>query len=229
MNSPILELKGVCKDLGDPPQRILNDISFSLQAGEFVSLTGRSGSGKSTLLYVLSTLDSLTAGQIFYEGRDITKFSDHELHRLRNRSIGFVFQFHYLLPELSALENVLMPSRKCGLYESKIATAYEILDRVGLKGKEHSLPRQLSGGQCQRVAIARSLVMNPRFLFADEPTGSLDSVNGDAVMNLFREFNKTLGTTIVMVTHDPEFSRRSSRRIELVDGRVVNDEKLNQS
>jgi lipoprotein-releasing system ATP-binding protein len=226
MSVPALELKGVCKDLGEPPQRILSDITFSIEQGEFVSLTGRSGSGKSTLLYVLSTLDSLSAGEVLYNGRAVNEFGERELHELRNKNIGFVFQFHYLLPELSALENVLMPTRKAGLYEQKYQDGLRVLREVGLEGKEASLPRQLSGGQAQRVAIARSLIMNPKFLFADEPTGALDSTNGDNVMKLFLDINERHGTTIVMVTHDADFASRASRKIALVDGRVVRDEKI---
>ena len=224
MTTPILEVRKVCKDLGEPPQRILDNISFSVSTGEFIALTGKSGSGKSTLLYAISSLDSVTEGQILYDGRDITRFSAPELHRLRNESIGFVFQFHYLLPELSALENVLMPTRKTGLYETKRSEALALLERVGMKGKEESLPRQLSGGQCQRVAIARSLIMKPKFLFADEPTGALDSANAERVMEILEEINGTGHTTIILVTHDPDLSARASRLIELVDGRIVRDQ-----
>ena len=224
MTTPILEVRKVCKDLGEPPQRILDNISFSVSTGEFIALTGKSGSGKSTLLYAISSLDSVTEGQILYDGRDITRFSAPELHRLRNESIGFVFQFHYLLPELSALENVLMPTRKTGLYETKRSEALALLERVGMKGKEESLPRQLSGGQCQRVAIARSLIMKPKFLFADEPTGALDSANAERVREMLEEINGTGPTTIILVTHDPDLSARASRLIELVDGRIVRDQ-----
>ena len=224
MTTPILEVRNVCKDLGEPPQRILDHISFSVSQGEFIALTGKSGSGKSTLLYTISSLDSVTEGQILYDGRDITRFSAPELHRLRNESIGFVFQFHYLLPELTALENVLMPTRKTGVQDLKRSEALALLERVGMKGKEGSLPRQLSGGQCQRVAIARSLIMKPKFLFADEPTGALDSANAERVMEILEEINGTGHTTIILVTHDPDLSARAKRLIELVDGRVVRDE-----
>lgn len=221
-----LIISNVFKNLGSPPQEILRGISFEIKAGEFVALKGRSGSGKSTLLYVLSTLDNPTHGELFIEGKNTKDLSDKGLHQFRNERVGFVFQFHYLLPELSALENVLMPARKQGLEEEKRERAIELLNLFDLKDKHHHRPRELSGGQNQRVAIARALIMSPAFLFADEPTGNLDSGNSERVFKILTEINRKLGTTIVMVTHDDELSRNAHRIIELRDGRLVSDEKL---
>jgi ABC-type lipoprotein export system ATPase subunit len=217
--------KNIYKNLGNPPQEILKNISFEIESGEFVSLKGRSGSGKSTLLYVLSTLDNPTKGELILDGVSIKDLSSEALHRFRNEKIGFVFQFHFLLPELSALENVLMPARKYKKEIEKEKYALELMEMFELTDRMHHLPRELSGGQCQRVAIARSLIMNPTFLFADEPTGSLDSVNSERVFQILSQVNKDLKTTILMVTHDDEFSRRAQRVIELKDGMVVSDSK----
>jgi len=215
--------KNIYKNLGNPPQEILKNISFEIESGDFVSLKGRSGSGKSTLLYVLSTLDNPTKGELVLDGISIKDLSSEDLHRFRNEKIGFVFQFHFLLPELTALENVLMPARKFKKEIEKEKYALELMEMFELTDRMHHLPRELSGGQCQRVAIARSLIMNPTFLFADEPTGSLDSVNSERVFQILSQVNKDLKTTILMVTHDDEFSRRARRVIELKDGMVVSD------
>ena len=209
------------KRIGSPPVQILSDISLEIQTGEFVALTGRSGSGKSTLLYILSTLDTASSGRIEFEGVDVTQIEPESLSQLRNSKIGFVFQFHYLLAELSALENVLMPARKAGRMGERREYAESLLEQFGLAGKMHRLPRQLSGGEQQRLAIARALVMAPPYLFADEPTGSLDSANGKIVMDIIRDSNKKLGTTVIMVTHDPGFASLADRQIHLSDGRIA--------
>jgi ABC-type lipoprotein export system ATPase subunit len=211
-------LKNVCKRFDT--QDILKDISLSINEGEFVALTGRSGSGKSTLLYIISSLDTPSEGTIHIDGQDMLRIPSHQLHRFRNEHIGFVFQFHYLLPELSALENVLMPALKHGSSKEKTPYALQLLEGFGLANKANRLPRQLSGGEQQRVAIARALVMKPRYLFADEPTGNLDSINGDSVMNVFKTVNKEHNTTVVMVTHDPDFANMAHRQIHLVDGEI---------
>lgn len=218
----ILKAHNLDKELGEQKTLVLSNLNFEINEGEFVSLTGKSGSGKSTLLYVLSTLDRPTRGEVSYFGKNITSFSDVDLHKLRNQQIGFVFQFHYLLPELSALENVLMPTRKWNQYEAKKEFAKELLSSMDLDGKFNHLPRELSGGQAQRVAIARSLIMNPKFLFADEPTGALDSNNSRKVIEIFKRINKEFNTTIVMVTHDPDLAQSTQRQIQLVDGKMVN-------
>jgi putative ABC transport system ATP-binding protein/lipoprotein-releasing system ATP-binding protein len=211
----------VGKVIGQPPTRVLQDISLEIRDGEFIALTGRSGSGKSTLLYLLSSLDTTYEGSIEIDGRELKQMTEEELAVFRNRNMGFVFQFHYLLAELSALENVLMPARKAKSEDERRERAVSLLAQFGLGEKLHRLPRELSGGEQQRVAIARALVMDPRYLFADEPTGNLDSVSGEMVMQIIRNLNEKLGMTIVMVTHDPDFANLAKRKIHLSDGRVV--------
>jgi lipoprotein-releasing system ATP-binding protein len=220
-----IKVSEVRKSLGEPPTEILKGISFDIEERDFVALKGRSGSGKSTLLYILSTLDEPTSGSISIFDRNIRDLSSDELHYIRNTQIGYVFQFHYLLPELSALENIQMPAMKLGVPEANRDRAMELLDLVGLGHRPNNLPRQLSGGECQRVAIARSLMMKPKLLFADEPTGNLDSKNSDMIFSIFRSINEKLNTTIVMVTHDEELAKQTNRIIELKDGLVIDDRK----
>ncbi len=215
--------KNIVKSFGQPPTTVLHGLSFSIKEGEFVSLTGRSGSGKSTLLYLLGALDTPTSGQVEIDGHDLSKISSEALHQLRNQSIGFVFQFHYLLPELTALENVLMPARKAKKDLAMERAVRGLLVECGLSGKEDRFPGQLSGGEQQRVAIARALSMSPKYLFADEPTGALDTVNAEIVIGLFEKANRELGTTVILVTHDPAFAARAHRQIKLVDGRIDSD------
>ncbi|MBK9321446.1 MAG: ABC transporter ATP-binding protein [Bdellovibrionaceae bacterium] len=212
--------KKIGKAIGTPPVRILTDINLKIDDGEFVALTGRSGSGKSTLLYILSSLDSPSEGSVEVAGHDLGKMADPELYKFRNEKMGFVFQFHYLISELTAIENVLLPAVKNRRQIERRAYAESLLEQFGLGDKIHRLPRQLSGGEQQRLAIARALVMQPKYLFADEPTGSLDSANGDIVMNIIRDANKNFGTTVIMVTHDPDFAATANRAINLVDGRI---------
>ena len=214
-------LKSLMKSFGEPPTVVLKGISGQIQDGEMVAITGRSGSGKSTLLYIISSLDKPTSGEVLIDNVSLSTIGKRELHQFRNQKMGFVFQFHHLLPELTALENVLMPTLKSGADSTRNEFARELLREFGIENKAHSLPSQLSGGEQQRVAIARALVMKPSFLFADEPTGNLDSLNGLLVMNLFMRINKERSTTIVYVTHDQVFAQMSSRQINLVDGMVV--------
>jgi len=214
-------LKNIHQTLGDPPNHILKGINLEIQGGEFIALTGRSGSGKSTLLYVISSLDKPSQGEISIDGFNLHQLSREQLHRFRNENMGFVFQFHYLLPELSALENILMPARKYHSVDEYRKRGYDLLNTFGLASQAHRLPRHLSGGEQQRVAIARSLIMNPKYLFADEPTGNLDSQNGQIVMDIFRSINKNNGTTIVFVTHDPGFASLAGRQIQLKDGQII--------
>ena len=213
-----IKLIDIKKSFGSPSADVLKGINFEIADGELVSIVGRSGSGKSTLLYIISSLDNASSGQILYDNVDLTKMNQKEIHKLRNTNIGFFFQFHYLLPELTVLENVLMPARKNNLHKKMENTARELLKEVDLAGKEDRMPAQLSGGEQQRVAIARALLMSPKYLFADEPTGNLDSLNGDRVMSLFQKFNSEKKTTIIYVTHDKEYAKLASRKIELVDG-----------
>ncbi len=213
--------KDVTKKFGEMNTLILKGISLEIKSGEMVSITGRSGSGKSTLLYILSSLDSPTAGQVFIDGVNIHQLGIRELHHFRNQNMGFVFQFHHLLPELSALENILMPAVKAGQSQEKKQKALEIMSEFSILDKANHRPAQLSGGEQQRVAIARALVMNPRYIFADEPTGNLDTANGLAVINFFKKINSQFGTTIVYVTHDKEFAQMGHRQIQLVDGQLA--------
>ncbi len=213
-------LENVRKSFGTPPNDIIKNISFEIQKGEFVSLLGKSGSGKSTLLYLMSSLDNATSGSIKIDGKEINKISSKDLYAFRNRNMGFVFQFHYLLPEFTALENVLMPALKANLVDEKRKLAMELLDQFGLADKLNHRPSQLSGGQMQRVSIARSLIMNPSYIFADEPTGALDSMNAKNVMEIFRTVNREYKITIILVTHDNDFAKSAQRQILLVDGNL---------
>ncbi|PJZ70430.1 ATP-binding protein [Leptospira perolatii] len=218
-----LACESLTKTFGEPPTRAVNGVGFELQKGEFVALTGRSGSGKSTLLYMLSGLDSPTSGKVFLEGADLFTMESKEAHRFRNSHIGFVFQFHYLLPELTAIENILMPTRKTGTENTKKDFAKNLLEIFDLEHCRDKFPSQMSGGEQQRAAIARALVMQPTFLFADEPTGNLDTANGDKAMEILRKANVENGTTILYVTHDPDYAALADRRIHMVDGKVEFD------
>lgn len=214
--------KNIVKEFGSPPTRVLHELNFEIHDGEFVSINGKSGSGKSTLLYIVSTLDSPTHGTVQIDGKDVARLSIPEVHAFRNKSVGFIFQFHYLLPELTALENVLLGPRNLGLLKQKQGYAYELLKAFEVKDQAHKLPSEMSGGQQQRVAIARALIMNPSYVFADEPTGNLDSANGAKVMEILKRINREFKTTICLVTHEPDYSKLTDREIHLVDGRIVN-------
>lgn len=216
-----IQIKNVIKSFGTPPTTVLHDISIEIKDGEFVSLTGKSGSGKSTLLYLMSSLDNPTSGQVIIDNQDVCKMTSRAVHQFRNRNAGFVFQFHYLLPELTAIENVLLPTIKTGQMKAFREQAHALLREFELSDKCDRLPSQLSGGEMQRVAIARALIMNPKYVFADEPTGNLDSVSGNIVMELIQRINKERGTTVVMVTHDPDYAALAKTQINLVDGRLA--------
>ena len=216
------------KAFGEPPQEILHGLSFEIEQGSFVSITGRSGSGKSTLLYSMSSLDVPTSGYVTFEGVDLTKMDEKQLHEFRNLKMGFIFQFHYLLPELSSLENVLMPARRTHRHDDLKAKAKELLDQFGMSDKFYHLPKQLSGGEQQRVAIARALIMNPQYIFADEPTGNLDSQNGTIVMDILESLTKTQKTTVVYVTHDADFAALANQKLFLVDGSLQSNTKREQ-
>lgn len=224
-----IRVEGVCRKLGvgAAAREVLRDVTFAMSRGEFAALTGPSGSGKSTLLYILGGLDRPDSGTVEVAGISLNQVSDDELATLRNRLIGFVYQFHFLLPEFSALENVLLPlwARGRGLSAEDRAWAEELLYRVGLQDKRHRLPRELSGGEQQRVAVARALAGRPAILLADEPTGNLDSKNAKAVYDLFRQLHEELGQTILVVTHDPHWAEASDRVLHLLDGQIVSDER----
>lgn len=202
---------------------VLHGIDTHIQDGEFISISGRSGSGKSTLLYILSTLDSPTSGSLVMDEMKIENLSVNELHAFRGRNIGFIFQFHYLLPELTVLDNVLLPARNFGQHKTLNNRAMELLEELEISAHSHKYPDQLSGGQQQRVAIARGLILKPRYIFADEPTGNLDSQTGMKVMDILKRINRSDGTTIVLVTHEPDYARMAQREIFLVDGRVESE------
>jgi putative ABC transport system ATP-binding protein/lipoprotein-releasing system ATP-binding protein len=214
----VIQANSVFKRFELTSEPVIKGIDIKINDGDFISMMGKSGSGKSTLLYLLSTLDRNFEGNVLYDGLDIKKMDVKKIHELRNKEIGFVFQFHYLLNELSAIENTLLPARKANQLRERESFARDLFSQIGLSEKADRLPSQLSGGEQQRVAIARALVMQPKYLFADEPTGNLDSTNGALVLDLFEMFNKKYGTTIVYVTHDKEFGDRASKKVKLVDG-----------
>ncbi|MBS1936118.1 MAG: ABC transporter ATP-binding protein, partial [Bacteroidetes bacterium] len=205
------------------PFHVLTDISFTVDEGEFIALVGKSGSGKSTLLYLLSTLDTEYEGTLTIKNRLLTGLTQDHLAKFRNDHIGFVFQFHFLLPEFTALENVMMPALKQGkLKRNEIEEkAMEKLRQMQMHDFANKPSAKLSGGQQQRVAIARALINDPAIVMADEPTGNLDSANSEKVIEIFEDISKNSGKTIIMVTHDNDFARRANRIIELVDGKLV--------
>ncbi len=221
--SAIIRCKDVVKSFEDPPLTILKSISFEVEKGEFLSITGRSGSGKSTLLYVASGLDGITSGEVIISGKNIHTLNSREIHQMRNITMGFVFQFHYLLPEITALENILMPARKTARERARRDYALFLMKEFNILHCKDKLPAKMSGGELQRTAIARSLIMEPEILFADEPTGNLDSENGDKIMQIFRKVNRELSTTIIMVTHEADYAKKADRVIHLVDGAVASD------
>lgn len=223
----VLEARHVFRTLGGKnaaPQTILHDISLSIEAGEFVALTGASGSGKSTLLYLLGALDRPTSGEIWLSGVELSALDDDERAALRNERLGFVFQFHFLLPEFSVLENVALPMMRRGTSRDDAeGRAYDVLAMLGLADLWRRRPGQISGGQQQRVSIARAVANDPAIILADEPTGNLDSTNSAHVFDVFAELARVQGRTIIMVTHDTTFASRTDRQIKLVDGRVAED------
>ncbi len=202
--------------------QVLFDINLSIKSGQFTAFIGPSGSGKSTLLNIIGLLESPTSGKVFLDGQDISRLNKDELAAYRNEKIGFIFQFHYLLPEFTALENILIPywigkGRPPG---EVVDRALHLMKRIGIEQLGGKYPNQLSGGQQQRVAIARSLINNPKIIFADEPTGNLDSKTSNMVMELLKEIVSENKTTLVMVTHDRDISAGADRMIEIVDGRI---------
>ncbi len=221
----LLKVRGVNKYFHDPTTiQVLKNINFDLNKGEYVSIMGKSGCGKSTLLYILSTMDTDYEGEIELKGINLTKQSHNELARIRNEYIGFIFQFHYLLPEFSILENVMMPALKLDKYsrqeiEHRAIEKLRLLDIHNLAKKKAT---QISGGQKQRVAIARALINEPLIIMGDEPTGNLDSKNADTVFHLFKEMISEFNTTLLIVTHDEDFANRTDRIITMSDGEIIN-------
>lgn len=223
--TPLLEARGVTKDYwldGKGNVSVLRGVDFTLHQGEVVALVGKSGAGKSTLLHVLGTLDDPTTGTVLFEGEDLFSRSEIHLADFRNTTLGFVFQSHYLLPEFSALENVMMPLlvRRASRPEA-VEAAKEMLDRVGLSHRLDHRPGELSGGEQQRVALARALSTRPRILLADEPTGNLDSKTGQAIHDLLMELNRELGITALVVTHNEALAREMPRVVHMAEGLVV--------
>jgi putative ABC transport system ATP-binding protein len=222
MTTPIIETVAVKKyfTIGDVLTRAVDGVSMSVHEGEFVAIDGRSGSGKSTLLHLLSLLDQPTDGEVRILGEDTSRFSRAQRVAMRLTTFGYVFQDYALIPELTALENVLLPHfMQTGCYGSCTRRGESLLDRVGLGARLHNLPNQLSGGEQQRVAIARALVNEPRILFADEPTANLDTDTGETIMTIIAELHAQ-GLTVLMVTHEPEYAARAERLITLTDGTV---------
>jgi lipoprotein-releasing system ATP-binding protein len=226
MSDPLVSVKQVSKAFEHEGRtlEVLEGIDLDIQSGEMVTIVGPSGAGKSTLLHLVGTLDLPTSGRIFYEGNDVTELGSSDLAEFRNRSIGFVFQFHHLLPEFTALENVLMP----GLIQGRRRLedrARQLLDEVGLSARLTHRPGELSGGEQQRVALARALLMEPKLVLADEPTGNLDSQTSEAVQSLFFDLNQRHGTTFLIVTHSRDFAAMMPRQVSMKDGRIVADER----
>jgi lipoprotein-releasing system ATP-binding protein len=223
-NNHILRTVDVQKSFVDPVEvEVLKNINIWVDKGEFVSIMGKSGCGKSTLLYILSTMDTNYKGQLFLADRLLTGLSGNDLAVVRNEHIGFVFQFHYLLPEFSVLHNVMMPGLKLGK-KSREEVEFDAMKQLRLLGVDDQATKkatQVSGGQKQRVAIARALINEPKIIMGDEPTGNLDSRNADIVFDIFKELSSELGTSLLVVTHDADFAKRTDRIIEMADGRVI--------
>ncbi len=224
----ILQARGIEKHYQSGPEilKVLKGIDLDIHRGEIMVIMGPSGVGKSTLLHILGTLDKPTAGTLHIDGKDISRMRPLEIDAFRNRHIGFVFQFHYLLPEFTALENVLIPRMIAGAdWKNEVSRARELLEEVGLSGRLHHRPSQLSGGELQRVAVARALMNRPRIVFADEPTGNLDSRNSHALFELLLNLNQKYQQTFVIVTHNEMFAGQADRVIHLLDGKIEREER----
>lgn len=224
MSEPLLEVLDLCKSYGAGESRVdvLKGISLNLGKGETVALLGASGAGKSTLMHILGALDRPTSGSVRFAGEDIFAKSESQLASFRNRSIGFVFQFHHLLPEFTALENVMMPAMINGTPKDEaLSAARLILREVGLEHRVTHKPGELSGGEQQRVAVARALVLKPQMLLADEPTGNLDMKTSESIHDLFEELHSSRGLSIMVVTHNEKLATRTMRQIRLLDGKVM--------
>lgn len=216
----MIQLESIAKNFGS--LQVLKGISFTIEKGEVVSIVGPSGAGKTTLLQIMGTLDRPDSGQVWLNGTDVSRMKEKELSAFRNREIGFVFQFHQLLPEFTALENVMIPALIQGVSSSTARkSAMEMLDFLGLSSRVSHKPAELSGGEKQRVAVARALVNHPSVILADEPSGSLDTQNKEELHRLFFDLRDKLGQTFVIVTHDEDLASKTDRTIHLIDGRVV--------
>lgn len=222
----IINLNNINKTYGDVIKtKVLNNINLSIEEGSFNSIIGSSGSGKSTLLNIMATLDKPTTGDVFINGEKTSIMNKNELAELRNETLGFIFQFHHLLPEFTALENVLLPYNIKHSKPSKeiIKKAEELLCLVGLDKVKNNIATKMSGGQQQRTAIARALMNNPKIILADEPTGNLDSESTEIIYNLMRDINKMFNTTFVVITHDRKIAEKADRIIEIKDSKIIMD------
>ncbi len=225
MNEKIIKVNALCKSYRNNVNalQVLKEINFSVERKEFLVIQGPSGAGKSTLLHILGGLDKPTTGKVYFEDADIYGLDENARATFRSRKVGFVFQFFHLLPELNALENVLLPSILKSWWERKnnLNFALTLLERLGLSQRKTHRPQELSGGEQQRVAIGRALINHPQLLLCDEPTGNLDSENGENILSLLKEVNQKEGITVVMVTHDKDIASGASRIIHLKDGIIL--------
>ncbi len=216
----MIELRNICKSYGS--LAVLSDVSLTVGNNEIITIVGPSGAGKTTLLQIAGALDRPDSGKVIYDGTDLSGLNDRRLSEFRNRNIGFIFQFHQLLPEFTAVENAAMPALIAGLPRRKaFDKASELLDMLGLGERLRHKPSEMSGGERQRTAVARALINDPRVVFADEPTGSLDSRNRDEIRSLMADLRQRLGQTFVIVTHDPSVSEIADRIIHMADGRIL--------
>lgn len=224
MSNIVLEAKNINKDFHDPITiNVLKDINFNITKGEFVSVIGKSGCGKSTLLYILSTMDTDYKGELYIDGQPMENKQEGELAKVRNEKIGFVFQFHYLLTEFTALQNVMLPGLKLGKYSEQEVEhrAMQHIKKLDIEKIALKNANQLSGGEKQRVAIARALINDPLIIMGDEPTGNLDKRNSEIVFDIFTQLTKEFNQTMLIVTHDNEFAKKTQRIIEMEDGRII--------
>lgn len=220
----VLEAKNLNKYFLKPVEfHVLKEINLTINSGEFVSIIGPSGSGKSTLLYVLSSLDREYEGQVLLKDTELKTLTNHKMAHLRNKSIGFIFQFHYLLADFTALDNVMLPGLKLGelSHEELEEKALQKLDLLGIADQANKRINRLSGGQQQRVSVARALINDPRIIFCDEPTGNLDSKNASVVFDMLKNLTREFDQTILMVTHDDSFSSETDKQIQLLDGKII--------